>query len=72
VIYAGLRVGGEPVEAWLAFSWEHHRDQLIAPRELLDRDRVVLDDWRVREQRALNGRAGIHRSRSPSGRPHGS
>jgi hypothetical protein len=56
VIYAGLRVGGEPVEAWLAFSCQHHRDQLIAPRELLDRDRVVLDDWRVREQRALNGK----------------
>ena len=56
VRYAGLRVGGQPVEAWLAFACEQHRDELIAPRELLDRDCVVLDDWREREQRALNGK----------------
>ena len=49
-------MGGEPVEAWLAFSCQHDRDQLIAPRELLDRDRVVLDDWREREQPAPAGK----------------
>jgi hypothetical protein len=54
-MYAGLRAGGEPVEAWLAFFCQHHRDQLIAARELLDRDRVVLDDWRERERRAPAG-----------------
>ena len=56
VRYAGLRVGGQPFEAWLAFACDQHRDQLIAPRELLDPDRVVLDDWREREQRALAGK----------------
>jgi hypothetical protein len=58
-MYAGLRAGGEPVEVWLAFSCQHHRDQLIATRELLagllDRDRVILDDWRERERHALPG-----------------
>jgi hypothetical protein len=55
VAFAGLRVGGQPVEAWLSFACQQHRDQLIAPRELLDRDRAVLEDWRDRERRALAG-----------------
>jgi hypothetical protein len=55
----GLRVGGEPVEAWLAFSCQHHRDQLIAPRELLDRDGAVLADWQERERRNARG-WGLH------------
>jgi hypothetical protein len=71
VMYAGLRAGGVSVEAWLAFSCHHHRDQLTAARELLDRDRVVLDDWRERERRALAGQKWIRRSRSPSGPAHG-
>jgi hypothetical protein len=49
-------MGGEPIEAWLAFSCQHHRDQLLVPRELLDRDRAVLDDWAERERRALGGK----------------
>jgi hypothetical protein len=40
----------------LAFACDQHRDELIAPRELLDRDRVVLDDWAERERRALAGK----------------
>jgi predicted phage gp36 major capsid-like protein len=40
----------------MAFAWDRHRDELFAPRELLDRDRAVLDDWREREQRALDGK----------------
>jgi hypothetical protein len=56
VIYAGLRLGRDPVEAWLAFTCDLHHDELIAPRELLDRDHAVLADWRDREQRALDGR----------------
>jgi hypothetical protein len=55
VTYAGLRVGGQPFEAWLAFACDLHRGELIAPRELLDRDRAVLDDWAERERRALAG-----------------
>jgi hypothetical protein len=55
VTHAGLRVGGQPVEAWFAFSCTHHAGELIAPRELLDRDREVLADWAERERRALAG-----------------
>jgi hypothetical protein len=53
VTYAGL--SGEPLEAWLAFACERHRDQLTASRERLDRDRAVLTDWAERERRALDG-----------------
>jgi hypothetical protein len=56
VTHAGLRLGGEPVEAWLSFACDVHRDKLIAARLLLDRDRDVLDDWRERERRALDGK----------------
>jgi hypothetical protein len=56
VAHAGLRLRKEPVEVWLAFACDLHRDELIAPRELLDRDHAVLADWREREQRALDGR----------------
>ena len=52
-------MGGEPVEAWLAFSCQHHRDQLIAPRELLGREGAVLADWQERERRNAHGR-GLH------------
>jgi hypothetical protein len=55
VTHVGLRLGGQPLEAWLAFACQQHRDQLTTPRELLDRDRDVLDDWAEREQRALAG-----------------
>ena len=50
------RLGKEPVEVWLAFACDLHRDELLAPRELLDRDHAVLADWREREQRALDGK----------------
>jgi hypothetical protein len=56
VTYAGMRLAGEPVEAWTAFSCDRHRDKLIAARPLLDRDREILDDWRERERRALGGK----------------
>jgi hypothetical protein len=56
VTHAGLRLGHEPLEAWLAFACDLHRDELIAPRELLERDRRVLDDWQQRERRALGGK----------------
>ena len=34
VSHAGLRVGGEPLEAWLAFACTTHAAGLVAPREL--------------------------------------
>jgi hypothetical protein len=55
VRYAGLRVGGQPVEAWLAFACTLRAPELIAPRELLDRDHFVLADWAERERPALAG-----------------
>ena len=55
VTHAGLRLGGQPVAAWLAFACTVHAPQLVAPRELLDRDRAVLADWAGRERRALAG-----------------
>ena len=55
VTHAGLRVGGEPLEAWLAFSCTAHSGELIAARELLDRDRAVRAEWTERERRALAG-----------------
>ena len=48
-------MGGEPIEAWLAFACTLHAPELIAPREPLDRDRAVLADWAERERRALAG-----------------
>jgi hypothetical protein len=56
VRYAGLRVGGQPLEAWLAFACDQHREELDAPRQLLDCDRAVLADWQERERRALAGK----------------
>jgi hypothetical protein len=55
VTHAGLRVGGQPLEAWLAFACTAHAAELVAPRELLDRDRALLADWADRERRALAG-----------------
>ena len=55
VTHAGLRVGGQPLEAWLAFACTAHAAELVAPRELLDRDQAVLADWADRERRALAG-----------------
>ena len=55
VTHAGLRVGGLPLEAWLAFACTAHAAELVAPRELLDRDQAVLADWADRERRALAG-----------------
>ena len=60
VTHVGLRVGGQPVEAWLAFACTLHAPELIAPREPLDRDQAVLADWAERERRALAGE-GWHR-----------
>jgi hypothetical protein len=34
VTHAGLRVGGKPLEAWLAFACTAHAAGLVAPREL--------------------------------------
>ena len=34
VTHAGLRVGGQPLEAWLAFACTAHAAGLVAPREL--------------------------------------
>jgi hypothetical protein len=55
VTHAGLRVGGQPLEAWPAFACPAHAAELVAPRELLDRDRALLADWADRERRALAG-----------------
>jgi hypothetical protein len=55
VTHAGLRVGGQPLEAWLAFACPAHAAELVAPRELLDRDQAVLANWVDRERRALAG-----------------
>jgi len=46
---AGAR--GRQPEAWLAFTCDEHVGQLVAPRELLDRDREVLERWRAEEHR---------------------
>lgn len=42
---------GKPAEAWLAFACEQHAGKLIAARELLERDRAVLEHWRTEERR---------------------
>ena len=55
VTHAGLRLGQQPVQVWLSFSCHRHRGELIGARELLDRDRAVLTDWRDRERGALDG-----------------
>jgi hypothetical protein len=55
VTHAGLVLQQEPVAAWLAFSCQQHRDQLIGARLLLERDRAVLADSAERERRALAG-----------------
>jgi hypothetical protein len=55
VRYAGVVLRREPLAAWLAFSCQAHRGELIAARRLLPRDRAVLADWQKREQGALAG-----------------
>ena len=55
VTHPGLRIGGHPLEAWLAFACTAHAAELVAPRELLDRDRAIFADWADRERRALAG-----------------
>jgi hypothetical protein len=44
---------GQDLEVWLMFSCAEHRDEipLIGARELLDRDRVVLEQWRAEAAR---------------------
>jgi hypothetical protein len=49
------RPAGRPAEAWLVFACEAHAGDLIAARELLDRDRVVLGQWRAETARAEAG-----------------
>jgi hypothetical protein len=49
------RPKNKPAEAWLVFACEPHADRLVAARELLDRDRAVLDRWRAEEARAMAG-----------------
>jgi hypothetical protein len=44
------RFDGRPPEAWLAFACDEHFGVLVAARELLDRDRAVLDEWRAEER----------------------
>ncbi len=59
VTHTGLvlrrRFDGHPVEAWRAFACPEHVSRLRAARELLDRDRDTLADWRQREADALAG-----------------
>jgi hypothetical protein len=55
VTHAGLRLGGQPLEAWLAFACTAHATELVAPRELLDRDQAILADWAERERCVLVG-----------------
>ena len=56
VTHAGLRVGGQPVQAWPAFACALRASELTALRELLDRDRAVLADWADRKRRPLVGK----------------
>lgn len=48
------RAHGRPAEAWLAFTCDEHVGQLVAPRELLVRDREVLDAWHAEERRTYS------------------
>jgi hypothetical protein len=62
-----------PAEAWLAFACETHAVRLVAARELLDRDRAVLDRRRAEEQRwrpgtPPRGRPGLWRRPEPLAR----
>jgi hypothetical protein len=41
------RPKNKPAEAWLVFACEAHVSGLVAARELLDRDRRVLDECRA-------------------------
>jgi hypothetical protein len=45
------RMKGKPAETWLAFACEQHASGLTAARDLLDRDRAVLEQWRSEQQR---------------------
>lgn len=45
------RFDGKPPEAWLAFACDGHADRLVAARDLLPRDREVLDRWWAEERR---------------------
>jgi hypothetical protein len=49
------RPKSKPAEAWRAFACEAHVKGLIAARQLLDRDRAVIDEWRAEEARSLAG-----------------
>jgi hypothetical protein len=69
VTHAELRLDRGPVEVWLSFACTPHRDQLIAPRELLDRDRAVLATGSSGNTERSTARSGTRRSRSPSARP---
>ncbi|MEJ3651489.1 hypothetical protein WEH80_00585 [Actinomycetes bacterium KLBMP 9759] len=40
-----------PAEAWRAFACDQHADGLIGQRELLDRDRALLAQWREQAER---------------------
>jgi hypothetical protein len=42
----------KPAETWLVFACEAHASGLVAARELLDRDRTVLGQWRAETARA--------------------
>jgi len=49
------RMKAQTAEAWLAFACDRHAVGLVAPRVLLDRDRVVLQRWRAETARAQAG-----------------
>lgn len=45
-----------PIAVWRAFVCEGHRELVDAPRELLDRDRAVMEAWREQTALALEGK----------------
>lgn len=49
------RPKNKPAETWLVFACEAHASRLVAVRELRDRDRAVLDEWRAETARAQAG-----------------
>ena len=74
VAYAGLRVGGELFEAWLAFACQQHRDS-SSPRGSCSTATATAPrspTGRPGSSALSTGRAGTRPGRSPSAQPRGS
>lgn len=53
---AGLWYAAHGRSVWLGFACDRHADELIAPRQMLPRDRDILERRRDRHRTELAGR----------------